>query len=826
MQKFFRPAKFAGTALSLTAAVWFAQPSWAAPQAQLTVDMNKPGAQISPLLYGIFFEEINRAGDGGIYAEMLQNRSFEDASNPVGWDALPSGNARTSLSLDKVQPLNTQNPSSLRVEIKAGGGRAGVYNQGFTDITPRPNIRPENWKPETKRVPGGIGVTKGATYAASLYARPDTNFKGQLNVNLETPEGKILASQKINLRGSQWQKFEVALKANATVPNARLVIASTQPGTFWLDMVSLFPRNTFKNRNNGLRADLMQKIDRINPAFVRFPGGCYVEGQRLADAFRWKDTIGDIAQRPGHWNLWGYHSTDGLGFHEYLQMCEDLKAEPLFVINVGMSHTDHVPMNEMGPWVQDALDAIEYANGPVTSTWGAKRAKNGHPAPFNMKMMQIGNENGGPLYNERYALFYDAIKAKYPQMQLVACDWGGLPTSRPVDISDPHLYSDPTTMMNQATRFDNADRKGHHIYFGEYAVTQEAGTGNLQAALGEAAFMTGLERNGDIVKMSSYAPLLVNPDWRAWNPNAVVFDASKNYGTPSYWVQTMFGQNRADRNLPVQITQPKTQEMSVPTGQIGLGTWRTQAEFKDVSVTKNGQTLWQSAGKNLADWKDNGKGQWKLEDGVLHQSATGEDVRLLAGDANWSDYTLSLKARKTGGDEGFLVMFQTPNSQTKNWLNLGGWENSAHALEVPGISSARINGKIENNRWYDIKIELQGQNIKAYLDGKKIFDVTRSQATPLYAVAGVDNKTGETILKVVNSYDQPIETKVDLRGAREVARRAKALVLGGAGDLAENSFEATTNIAPRQQEILLPATVFNHIFPANSVTVLRVKANA
>ena len=320
----------------------------------------------------------------------------------------------------------------------------------------------------------------------------------------------------------------------------------------WLDVVSLFPEETYQG--HACRTDLAQMLKDMQPAFVRFPGGCYVEGDELANAFRWKRTIGDVAERPGHWNLWGYRSNDGLGYLEYLQLCEDLGTEPLFVINCGMAHKDVVPMEQMPEFVQDALDAIEYANGDAgTTKWGKLRAEHGHPAPFGMKYIEIGNENGGPAYDERYALFYDAIKAKYPDINIVA----NVPTrQRPTEILDEHYYSLPEFFMSNAFRYDTYDRNGSHIYVGEYAVTQNAGQGNLRAAIGEAAFMTGMERNADVVVMSSYAPLFVNPGWRRWNPNAIVFDASRSYGTPSYHVQAMFAQHRPDVILPLELKSP------------------------------------------------------------------------------------------------------------------------------------------------------------------------------------------------------------------------------------------------------------------------------
>ena len=331
-----------------------------------------------------------------------------------------------------------------------------------------------------------------------------------------------MAEHKFSDLTADWKKLECTLTASRTDPGARLVVATTAPGTVWLDMVSLFPKDTWQGRPNGLRADLMEMLAATKPAFVRFPGGCYVEGDELKNAHRWKDTVGDIAQRPGHWNLWGYRSTDGLGYHEYLQMCEDLHAEPLFVINCGMAHKDHVPMDQMGPWVQDALDAIEYANGPLDTTWGAAGPTR-PPRAVPFKYLEIGNENGGPLYQERYRLFYDAIKARYPDINLVA---DVRTDQRPTEIVDEHYYSSPEFFIGQASKYDKYDRSGPQVYVGEYAVTQGAGQGNLRAALGEAAFMTGMERNSDHVVMASYAPLFVNVGWRQWNPDAIPFDSA------------------------------------------------------------------------------------------------------------------------------------------------------------------------------------------------------------------------------------------------------------------------------------------------------------
>ncbi|HEU4752736.1 MAG TPA: alpha-L-arabinofuranosidase, partial [Armatimonadota bacterium] len=381
----------------------------------------------------------------------VRNRSFEDAEQPQGWSAVERGGARAALALETATPLNPAHQRSLRVELTgAPGGEAGAANEGF-------------W---------GIPVQEGARYRLSLYARAGGGFSGPLTASLEGADGRVYARERFRGLSEGWSRFTATLKSGASDPKARLVLSGAGSGTLWLDMVSLFPAETWKRRANGLRPDLAGLVSDMKPAFVRFPGGCFCEGDRLANAFRWRKTIGPVEERPGHWNLWGYRSTDGLGYHEYLQWCEDLGAEPLFVINCGMAHEDMVPLPQLDPWVQDALDAIEYANGPVTSQWGALRAKNGHPKPFGLKYLEIGNENGWgntlPAYEARYARFYDAIKQRYPAMQLVATT----PVKgRPMDLVDEHFYNSPDWFLANSGRYDRYNRSGTKVYVGEYAVT-------------------------------------------------------------------------------------------------------------------------------------------------------------------------------------------------------------------------------------------------------------------------------------------------------------------------------------------------------------------
>ena len=769
-----------------------------AEPATITIQVDQPGVKVSPLLYGIFFEEINRAGDGGIYAEMIQNRSFEDATVPVGWTVV-KGDGR--MMLDKSQPLNANNPTSLRLD-----GRVGVANNGFKGAPYQHGGDPAKWLPAFEKgvqeMPGGIAVQQGGGYRLSLYARG----QGPVTVTLEKQDGTALARHEVTGIGAEWKKFEAVLTASATDPNARLVV--TASNTVWLDMVSLMPDGQI------FRADLLKLLADMKPAFVRFPGGCWVEGDEMCFAYRWKKTIGDVAERPGLWNRWGYYSSDGLGMLEYLLLCEALGAEPLFVINCGMSHKEHVPLDKMDEFVQDALDAIEYCNGPADSKWGALRAKAGHPAPFNLKYMEIGNENGGPAYQDRYPLFHDAIKKRYPDMHLIL-DYVPCKT-RPSEIVDEHYYNSPEFFMRNAGKYDQYDRTAHKVYVGEYAVTKNCGRGNLKGAIGEAAFMTGMERNGDVVVMCSYAPLFEHVGWKRWNPNAILFDAARSYATPSWHIQTMFGQNRADVILPSTVNALTMESTESRGGLIGVGTWNTQAEYKDIKVTQGDKVLFE--GKQ--GWKFV-SGDWKWDGDVLRQSGKGQDLRAYAGKKEWKDYTLTLKARKLGGAEGFLVTFAAPDEKGKSWWNLGGWGNQSHGLEAPGLGAERVPGTIETGRWYAIKIELKGSTVRCYLDGKLIHDLSGKSLKSLYAVAGRAGK--DIVLKVVNAAGEPVDVALDLKGAANLAPTAKALVLTSANPDDENSFDEPGKVSPKAEVIQNISANFRHTFPANSVTVLRFR---
>lgn len=781
-----------------------------------------PRASVSPTMHGLFFEDINYGADGGLYAELVQNRSFEHKESLYAWSTTARV-AQGEVKIEAATPLNAKNTHFVRLNVTKAGRGFGVSNTGF----------------------GGIAVKQGEPYRFSLYARAKAGYKGALQVQLEAANGRVLGQTRLTGLTTQWKKFERVIQVSNSAQDARLTVLATANGQVDLDMVSLFPVHTYNDRRNGLRADLVQQLKSMHPGFMRFPGGCIVEGDVLSNAYRWKDTIGDVATRPQNYNRWytwqapQYYQTYGLGFYEYFQLCEDIGAEPVPVINVGMAcqyqSGQTVPLEKLAPWVQDALDLVEFANGPVTSTWGTKRAAMGHPKPFNMKFIGVGNEQWGEGYFERYAVFSKALKAKYPNISLVSTSgpgvddqwwnlaWNKFKAGTPAQVVDEHYYRPPAWFLQQHTRYDHYARTGPKVFAGEYASHTDGKRNNLEAALSEAAFMTGLLRNADVVSMASYAPLFAKVGSTQWTPDLIWFDNSRVYGSPSYYVQEMYGQNRPDVTMPVHIDLAPQAAPTYP-GMIGVGTWNTQAEFKDIKVTKGNQTLYASDfSRGLQNWKTS-RGQWSAKDGVLCQSASETDVRAYIGDPTWTDYTLSLKARKTGGSEGFLVMFQSPSTGSTLWWNVGGWNNTAHGLEVPGTSNPQVKGHIETGRWYDVRVELQGATIKCYLDGQLIQQVERAQTAPLYAVAGSDNKTGEIILDVVNVSDQPMACNVALEGVARVAGNAKLTVLTSKNIKDENSFERPKQVTPIQSTLTVPASKFAHTFPAHSFSILRLKS--
>jgi len=779
-------------------------------EATIMVEVDKPGSAISPDLFGIFFEDINLSTDGGMYPELVRNRSFEDADSLPYWK-FTSTDGKSTASIcnadaqarPSLPPLNPFNLKSLRVKA---AGAFKLENDGY-------------W---------GMNIVEVQRYTFSVAARSTDGFNSPLHVRIVSSAGKELASSEVKIFDNSWKYFSATLTATGGDPKAHVELSGDGNGTLYLDMVSLMPDNSWKN--HGLRIDLSEALDALHPRFMRFPGGSWVDGGDVARMYRWKNTIGSIGERTPLWNLWGYNSTNSIGYHEYLQLAEDLGAEPLFCINAGISFRDVIPMDQMGQWVQDALDAIEYANGPVNSVWGSLRAKNGHPEPFNLKYVEIGNENGQAPYAERWALMAKAIRAKYPEVKLIANEWaGGHPQEPMPGIIDEHYYDNPDWFMWNANKYDSYDRKGPKIFIGEYAVTENTGKGNLRGAIGEAAWMTGMERNSDIVSMGSYAPLFCNANHKAWPVNLINFDSYRWFGLPSYYVQQMFSNNQGTVILPVNIENAPALQAPSSSGCIGLGTWNNSAEFKDVKVVSTvGKVLFQSDFSGAIDsWRKIGRGEWSVQDGVLRQSAIAPFVTAFVGDTSWTDYTVTLKARKLAGENGFQIYFRHLRNNDRLRWDLGGYGNSVDLLEI-GVTSATMSATIEPGRWYDVKIELRGNSARGYLDGKLVQEVGDVRTSPksLFASAARDDKSGDVILKVVNAYFEPLTTKIELKGASSLTGSGKAVVLTSGNPLDENTLDDPTKVSPKTELLQFSGNVLTRSFPGNSLTVIRLTTSA
>ena len=788
--------------------------------ATVTIQASQPGAVISTNLFGIFFEEINYGGEGGVYAEMVRNRAFYSPTSALFWTLVTQGTAAGTMVVDPNQPLNTNTPNSLKLTMQSGAGNVGAGNSGF-------------W---------GMSLQTGATYDLNFYACASNGFSGPVSARLESSTGgSVYAQTSFGGLTTNWQHFAASLVSGGTDTNARLVVSIASAGAVWLDVVSLFPRATFHSRTNGLRLDLANKLADLKPSFLRFPGGNYIESNNATNAVRWKKSIGDITQRPGHLNdSWGYWSTDGFGAHEFFQYCEDMGMEPLYGINCGLmlgyngSTNNTVPISEMGPWVQDALDLIEYANGDTNTTWGAQRAANGHPAPYNLKYLEIGNENGGSYYDARYTLFYDAIKAQYPNIHLISPVWGSpaSPTSRPVEIRDEHYYSSAATFISYATKYDSYSRSGPKVFVGEYAVTSGYGTyGNLAAALGEAAFMTGMERNSDVVELASYAPLFANVNGIQWHPDLIYYDSSRCFGTPSYYVQQLFGQNRGDVVLPTTVVIAGT-ATNQNQGAIGLGTWNTASSYTNLVVTSNGVTLYRS---DFVSSGTNGwnvfKGVWNTNAGVYQQtSASTTDCRTWAGNTNWSNYTYSLRARKDSGSEGFLIIFDWRDSNNYLWWNIGGWGNTQHGIEfsVNGSKTTLItaSGSVTNGGWYDISIQLGSSNILCYLNGTLIHNIPNpTSSASIQVSSALARSSGQIIIKAVNPYSTPLATTFNLTGINAIAPNGTLIQLTSGSPSDENSITAPKYVYPVTNSIAGSGTNFILTLLGNSLSILRLTAS-
>ncbi len=800
-------------------------PLTAKAQVNITVDTNSPGADISQMLYGIFYEDINHAADGGIYAELVRNRSFEDdAQEAVSWEPYTSAEGDVSMEIETKNLLNKVQKQCLHV-VTSGVGEAdaGVSNNGY-------------W---------GINAVKGRQYKLSLWlkVKKGTDFSAMLKgKNDATPYATVQLT--VDPKSKDWQHITAELTSSANDKDAQLVITAKGDADFSLDMVSLFPP-TFKGRYNGVRPDLAEMLQELHPRFMRFPGGCFVEGRETPDnAFRWDRTIGPIEERPGHENKnWGYPTTDGLGFHEYLQLSEDIGAKPLYVCNIGIWHGGVTPVDEVQMWVDECLNALEYANGAETTTYGALRAKNGHPEPFNLEYIEIGNENNqndgaqtSDHYYDRYKIFRDAILAKYPDIHIIGnvAAWG---TDDPrwlsdeeVELVDEHYYRSPEWFAANFEKYDAYSRSQPKVYCGEYAVTHAFGTlGNLNAALGEAVYMMGMENNGDMVSMSSYAPIFVNENDPCWMPDMVRFNSSSVMGTPSYYVQKLMSDNLGYKVL--KVTEGKKILIQDETNSapeecyIGVATDNTQSTFSDITVTTEDGIY--ASGKTLDDFVTSA-GTWKATSSELSQtSSDGFAMAILNKPITSKNYSVTMRAREDSGNEGFSLIFNKDGKGNYFQLKIGGWNNTKHGIEfvqADGKTTLRTTGgHIETGQWYDVKIDVEDEHVTVYIDDKKVTDtkLTDMVLPGIYTTASMDKSGKEIILKMVNTSETAETANLNLGGFNTTG--GELIQLKAVSGMAENTLSNPTNVYPVSKHISIDSSNPQFVIPPYSLNILRLK---
>ncbi|MCR5819566.1 MAG: hypothetical protein K6F94_01250 [Bacteroidaceae bacterium] len=742
---------------------------------QITFDFStaKRGPVIGPLHYGIFYEEINHAGDGGIYAELVRNGSMEiNGNNPDYWWTL--GNATFSISSNNL--INSAQKHSMHLNLSKNGD--GVRNIGY-------------W---------GINIVKGEKYKASFWLRTADNWKGNITLALEDYDGNDMGHAVIPVENaSKWQKYTAEIIATGSEGQGWFSIRGSRAGTVYLDCVSLMPP-TFKGRENGMRRDLAEKLDALHPRFMRFPGGCYIEG---GIRYQWRHTVGAVEERLGIYNShWGYPVSNGMGFHEFLQLAEDLGSEPLFVVNVGLGHGWMQDYQHIEDYIQEALDALEYANGDASTFWGAKRAAAGHPEPFNLRLIEIGNENynfyadnnkdQSDHYAERFKKFYDAIKAKWPEVVCIGNveSWGtDNPTWRnryAVDVVDEHYYRNPDWFAANYNKYNSYSRSSHKIYVGEYAVTSDFGTnGTLKAALGEAIYMAGMERNSDVCIMASYAPIFMNENEAQWRPDMLHYNSHSSFGTPSYWAQQMMASAVGHQNI---TWTDSGNSLSLAQGaELGLGSWNTDVTYSNIEVKNaDGVTIYENSGS----------------------VKSGSDIQGIARFINVAtdDCTIEMDAVKNSGDEGFLISFAYADGNNYAWWNLGGWSNSRHAVEqaVNGTKTTitTTDGSIQTGTIYHIKVVRSGMNVMCYLDDELIHEARLSEecGQNLFLCAALNEAEDSAIVKIINYNGADVPAVVRFTDAA-ICGPARVRVMSNSDNYAENSMDNPLNVSPRELQL-------------------------
>ncbi len=825
-------------------------PAISSVDTEITIDAASKGVDINPDMVGLFYEDINYAADGGLYAELVQNRSFEavDAqSNQLTPTAIPSyaWTIDADYAFLSDDPLNDNNTTYIR--ISAPSESDSIINSCYD----------------------GISAEMGDKFNFSVFARANDGFEGQILVTL-IEGGKTVGKAYIEGITDEWAKYEVEITATADLENALICLTFIPAGEssyIDLDMISLFPQNTWMNRENGLRADLVQMLKDLHPGFLRFPGGCIVEGYYLNNRYSWKDTVGPVEERKENWNRWqthtsgdgryGYCQTYGLGFYEYFLLCEDIGAFPLPVLNVGIAceyqSGETSSMEDLySIYIQDALDLIEFANGdPETNEWAALRAEMGHPEPFNLEYIGIGNEQWETdtiNFYERYEAFEEEIHKLYPEIKLIATS-GPSPSGSEFDSAwewldshaeededmtfafavDEHYYRTPDWFYRNIDRYDGYDRDSYKVFAGEYAsrrsnTTKESST--VEAALSIASFMTSLAKNADVVLLASYAPLFSRDGYTQWYPDMIGFDNSRVFGTPDYYVQSMYSNNTGSYTLDTETVNYTADY--IPSGKFGIGTWNTAASFSDFEITyQSGDTV--ETYTPTIDGESGGTWEGRIEDG-LTQSATSRDGAFLlfnetaSGEAD-AHYTLTFKATKTDGAEGFCIPVLYEDENNYYLCNIGGWSNTYSAIQQVAdgtkdtVSENNTAAIITTDEEYTVTITVDPNKLAVYINGECVNFVSFRQ--PVYTTSSYDETSGDIIVKAVNTTTSSAEAVITIEGEDYINPTADVTELSSDDIYNLNSLEDPTYVSP----VYFTADVsenFTYELPANSFTIFRI----
>lgn len=832
-----------------------------------------PSSKISDTLYGIFFEDINFSVDAGLYAEMIKNRSFEYGSqasngNKHGW-------ANSNDSILSFTVTDGSKDNSCLNSVNTHYAVLAIDSSEYDDTAKFESIGNAGYL-------DGLAITKDTNYIVSLYIKGNNSYSGTVRIALENANGTVYAESIIKNITDEWWKYEVTLTPNETVDkNLRLTVGINN-GSICLDMISMLPEDTYAGL--PIRKDIGEALEALSPSFIRFPGGCAVEGRDEASMYSWKDsigngmnfivngetTIGDVATRPQGVDIWSgnnnnpYYTTYGIGFFEYFQLCETLDALPVPILNAGMTcpiqssnyKVYAIDSAEFKQCVQDALDLVEFCRGDETTYWGSVRIAMGQEEPFQLKYIGIGNEQWQTEYHKHYQYFVNAFEQaskKNPKLfegiELIVAN-GPISTDKYgynyvennpdtwTTLVDEHYYEVADWFFANTTRYDSYDRDMQAaVFLGEYAAKSNA----MKAALAEAAFMTGLERNADIVKMACYAPLFGNSTFNQWTPDMIFFSNDSLVLTTNYYVQKLFANNVGVNILPATLEVEDFSDANSYSGKIGLGSWMTSVSYDDLKVVSNvdGTVLYEtdfSSASTLTDdeWI-NHAGNWNILNGALVQTNTASpsdgitgDV-MYVGDSSWKNYTLTVKATILDGAEGFLIPICVDDKDNNIFWNLGGWGNTVSCLEIvtDGVKSGQVSGTVKNvnlkqGKEYNLKIVVNNENIECYLNDKLYIDYKPATAQPLYETTSID-ANGDIIVKFVNPTEYVMDIHITLNHLDMTQYETTAVVTTLASDrlMASNSTGIPNAVTPEESALTINEE-FTYEAPKYSVTIIRI----